>query len=148
MSARGSSSPHRCFPLICGVVLAQRGPAFPRKIDMTIDARSGLVVVQSTDEHGRDEHFDEHMDLPDNLANGLVPILLKNATSAAPLKSLSLLVATPKPRLVKLAISSHVWILEGRAPAFIRSEQPFFEGGPLWRIDLAVPTTRGGQRGS
>jgi hypothetical protein len=93
----------------------------------------------------------------------------------------SLIVATPKPRLVKLAIQtagrepfstgasrrsathyvlkveiggvsgllapllgkqppdSHVWILGGEAPAFVKSEQPLYAGGPLWRIELVSP---------
>jgi hypothetical protein len=34
---------------------------------------------------------------------------------------------------------SHVWILEGDAPAFIRSEQQLYPGGPLWRIELVSP---------
>jgi hypothetical protein len=169
--------------------LVQHGPAFKRSIDMTVDAASGRVTVQSTDEHGRDERFDERLDLPDDVANGLVPVLLKNVGRAGPPKSLSLVVATPKPRLVKLAITSaesdlavggarrtatqfvlkveiggvagfvaplvgkqppdsHVWILGGRAPAFVRAEQPFFEGGPVWRIDLATPPIPTGGRGA
>lgn len=35
---------------------------------------------------------------------------------------------------------SHVWILPGDAPAFIRSEQPMYAGGPLRRIELVSPT--------
>ena len=92
-----------------------------------------------------------------------------------------MLVATPKPRVVKLMISpqgedpftiagsarkavrfevkvdiggaaglvapivgkqppdTHIWILEGEAPAFVKSEGPMFEGGPLWRIELTSP---------
>jgi hypothetical protein len=34
---------------------------------------------------------------------------------------------------------SHVWILGGGAPLFLRAEQPFYNGGPLWRIELASP---------
>jgi len=33
---------------------------------------------------------------------------------------------------------SHVWIVDGEAPAFVAAEQPFFAGGPLWRIELAT----------
>ncbi len=33
----------------------------------------------------------------------------------------------------------HVWILEGRAPTFIRSEGPLAPGGPIWRVELADP---------
>jgi hypothetical protein len=119
--------------------------------------------------------------LPADLANGLILTMLKNANPQAPPKSVGLVAATPKPRLVKLAISaageesfttgsaarkaihyvlkvdiggisgvlapmlgkqppdSHVWILGGAAPAFVRSEQPLYNGGPLWRIELVSP---------
>ena len=41
---------------------------------------------------------------------------------------------------------SHVWILGGVAPAFVRSEQPLYDGGPLWRIELISPVwPKGGQ---
>lgn len=35
---------------------------------------------------------------------------------------------------------SHVWILGGEAPAFVKSEQPLYMGGPVWRIELVSPT--------
>jgi hypothetical protein len=34
---------------------------------------------------------------------------------------------------------THVWILGGEAPAFVKSEGPLFPGGPSWRIELAAP---------
>jgi hypothetical protein len=34
---------------------------------------------------------------------------------------------------------SHVWILGGEAPAFVKSEQPLYLGGPFWRIQLVSP---------
>ena len=33
----------------------------------------------------------------------------------------------------------HVWIHGGNAPAFLREEGQFYEGGPLWRIELVSP---------
>lgn len=33
----------------------------------------------------------------------------------------------------------HVWVLDGEAPAFIRSEGPLYPGGPVWQIDLESP---------
>lgn len=35
---------------------------------------------------------------------------------------------------------SHVWIASGEVPVFVRAEQPFYAGGPVWRIELASPT--------
>ena len=34
---------------------------------------------------------------------------------------------------------THVWILDGPAPAFVKSEGPLFYGGPIWRIERANP---------
>lgn len=44
------------------------------------------------------------------------------------------------PLIGKEPPDSHVWILEGEAPAFVKAEQPFYSGGPLWRIELVSPT--------
>lgn len=41
---------------------------------------------------------------------------------------------------VDLPPDSHVWILGGEAPAFVKSEQPLYFGGPVWRIELASPS--------
>lgn|SRR5512146_3034202 len=38
---------------------------------------------------------------------------------------------------------THVWILEGEAPAFVKSEGPLAPGGPIWRIELASPAWPG-----
>jgi hypothetical protein len=46
------------------------------------------------------------------------------------------------PLVGKQPPDSHLWILGGEAPAFIRSEAPLYTGGPLWRIDLASPVWR------
>ena len=43
------------------------------------------------------------------------------------------------PLVGKQPPDSHVWILEGEAPAFVRSEAPMFMGGPLWQTDLESP---------
>jgi hypothetical protein len=32
---------------------------------------------------------------------------------------------------------THVWVLGGEAPAFVKAEGPFYAGGPIWRIQLA-----------
>ena len=160
--------------------LIQKGPRFETPLDLSIDCGSGVVTVRYSDEHGQPKEETEHMTLPADLANGMTLTLLKNIATDPP-PSLSLIVATPKPRLVKLAISragsdripigglgrtaihyvvkfeigglsgliapivgkqppdSHVWILQDKAPAFIKSEGPMYAGGPVWRIELTSP---------
>jgi hypothetical protein len=43
------------------------------------------------------------------------------------------------PLLHKQPPDSHLWILHGDAPAFVKSEGPFYLGGPIWRIELVSP---------
>jgi hypothetical protein len=83
----------------------QRGPTFPHPISLTIDAASGRVRVRRRGDDGREEAIDERMELPEDLANGMVLTLLKNVPQKADPTTVSMLVATPKPRLVKLAIT-------------------------------------------
>jgi len=83
--------------------IVQKGPAFPRPIDMSIDARSGRVTVRYKDDDKEKVH-DEQMELPADLANGLVAVLLKNVPRGTAV-TLPVVAATPKPRLVKLQVS-------------------------------------------
>ena len=46
------------------------------------------------------------------------------------------------PVLGKQPKDTHVWILGGRAPAFVRMEGQFYEGGPIWKIELTSPIWR------
>lgn len=85
--------------------LVQKGPAFTQPLEMSIDAASGRVTVRYKDEHGKEKVESEHLELPDDVANGMVLTLLKNMSPGGPLPGLSYVAATPKPRLVKLAIS-------------------------------------------
>jgi hypothetical protein len=84
----------------------QKGPSFPHPIDMMVDVQTGQVTVRTTGKDGKEEVKTDHLDLPPDLANGLVPAVLQNLTSNSPVTTLSMVVATPKPRLVKLLISN------------------------------------------
>jgi hypothetical protein len=33
----------------------------------------------------------------------------------------------------------HLWVLGGEAPAFVKEEGQFYEGGPVWRVELTSP---------
>jgi hypothetical protein len=163
--------------------LIQKGPAFEQPLEMTIDRPNGHVVVRYT-EDGKPKVEDERMKLPPDLANGMIIVLLKNIRRDALPESLSMVAATPKPRMVKLKPSvvgqdafvvggtkrtaihyqlkvdaggiagviapiigkqppdSHVWIMEGDAPAFVKSQAPMFMGGALWQTELTSPEWR------
>jgi hypothetical protein len=164
----------------------QKGPSFPNPMDVSIDASTGQVRVRYADD-GKDKDETEHLDLPPDLANGLMLTLLKNLRTDAGETKVSYVAATPKPRLVKLAITRqgeetfwtagarhramryvvkvelggltgvvapllgkqpediHVWILGGKAPAFVRMAGQFYQGGPVWTIELTSPVWRRSQ---
>lgn len=160
--------------------LVQRGPSFPNPIEVWVDAGSGVVRVRHR-KGGKEETLEERMELPPDLANGMVLTLLKNIVPGAEPTTVSMLAATPKPRLVELEITrvgeerfsvgaasypatrfrvhieigglaglvaplvgkqpkdTDVWILGGDAPGFVKAEGPFYQGGPVWRMELAAP---------
>jgi hypothetical protein len=161
--------------------LLQKGPAFKRSMDISIEGLTGQITVRYTDDDGKEKTEYQRLRLPPNIANGMILTLLKNIPPNVPQTTVSMVAATPKPRLVKLLISpegedsfsvggsshkatryvikvevggvagavaplvgkepqdTHVWILGGDAPAFVKSEGPLYQGGPTWRIELASP---------
>jgi hypothetical protein len=84
----------------------QRGPFFPHPMETAIDARSGQVTVRTTGKDGKEEVESQHMKLPPDLANGLSSLVVENLPPDAPATTtVSMVVATPKPRLVKLVFT-------------------------------------------
>jgi hypothetical protein len=97
-------SQSRYFSLV-SYHLVQKGPTFPQPTDMVVSA-NGQATVRYIDDKGNEKTENEHLKLPPDLANGLVLTLLKNVNPDEKLPQLSMVVATPKPRIVKLSISS------------------------------------------
>jgi hypothetical protein len=83
----------------------QKGPSFPHPTDLMVDARSGQVIAHTTGKDGKEEVQTNHVDLPSDLANGMVPLVIENMPPGTPETTVSMLVLTPKPRVVKLIIS-------------------------------------------
>jgi hypothetical protein len=79
----------------------EKGPSFKNEEELSVDARSGQVNVKYTDDKGKEKFESEKMKLPPDLSNGLVLTVLKNVPENAKTE-LSYVVATPKPRIVKL----------------------------------------------
>ena len=159
--------------------LIQRGPSFKQPVDALIDASTGHVKVRYTEDKGKEKVVAQRLELPADVANGLLFTLMKDVKPSVPRTTVSMVATTPKPRLVKLAIlphgeepftigsfrhkamhyvvkveiggaagflarlmgkqppDTHVWVLGGEAPAFVKSEGPLYAGGPIWRIQLA-----------
>jgi len=173
-------SQRRVFQLLT-YHLVQKGPTFKRPTDMTVNTSNGQVVIRYTDEDGKEKSIEERMKLPPDLSNGLVTTVLSDVDPKVPKTVLSMLVSTPKPRLVKLDVSpagefpfswagssgkasryvvkidiggisgviapivgkqppdTYIWISGGTAPGFLKSEGALFDGGPIWKIELASP---------
>lgn len=172
-------SQRRTFRLISDHLL-QKGPTFKQPIEVWADQPSGKVKIRYEDD-GKEKIEEKRLDLPADLANGLINTLLKNIPPGAPATTVSLLTATPKPLVVKLHIKpsgeepfltggvtrtairyvlhvdipglagviapltgkkpqdSYVWILDGEAPAFAKSEALMYSEGPLLRMELVSP---------
>jgi hypothetical protein len=84
--------------------LIQKGPTFKRQMDLTVNGATGASTARYSDEKGKEKVETVQLTLPPDLANGMVPILLKNLAPGAPLNA-SMIVPAPKPTLVKLEIS-------------------------------------------
>ena len=46
------------------------------------------------------------------------------------------------PLVGKEPPDSHIWVSEGEAPTFLGLAGPFYEEGPIWRVELAAPKPR------
>lgn len=91
------------FRLVSDHVM-QKGPSFKQESETWIDAATGDVKVRTV-EKGADKITTKHLDLPADVANGLLFILMKNVDPGAG-TSLSMVAAAGTPRLVTLNISS------------------------------------------
>lgn len=96
---------HRTFHLISDRRV-QKGPSFPHPMDVMIDTGSGVVTVRSWDKEGKEEVKTDHLTLPADLANGLIPVVVENMKAAETGTTVQMVVMTPKPRVVKLVISN------------------------------------------
>lgn len=83
----------------------QKGPMFPKPSDLTIKARTGEVTVRYED-NGKEKVETTHMDLPDDLSNGILLDVVKNIPAEAEETQISYVAATPKPRLIKLSLKT------------------------------------------
>jgi len=93
---------HGKFRLVSDQV-EQKGPSFKQASKSWIDVRAGTITVQ-TFEKGKEKTVTSHLDLPDDVANGLLLILLKNVDPSSE-TTVSFVAASTKPRVVKWNIS-------------------------------------------
>ena len=78
----------------------QRGPSFPKPIDVLINALTGQITSRTEDGKLRQDH----LDLPPDISNGLPPNLLMNVLPTKPETKLSFVAPTEKPRLIHVSV--------------------------------------------
>ncbi|MGA8873917.1 MAG: hypothetical protein WCC25_12255 [Candidatus Korobacteraceae bacterium] len=127
-------SQRRTFQLISDHRI-QKGPSFPHPMDVLIDVPTRKVTVHFTGKDGKDEVKTDHLDLPPDLANGMVAVLLENLRPNSPVTIVSMVIATPKPRLVKLVIAN------------VGDDKCFVAGSPRKAIHYDIKIDLGGVAG-
>jgi hypothetical protein len=94
----------------------EKGPFFAKPVDFTVEAATGTATSRTMDRNGKIHVEREHVNLPDDVANGFVGTLLLNVLpNTAPFR-VGMLAPVSGGRLIRLLISP-----EG--------EQPFQTGG-------------------
>jgi len=86
--------------------MVQKGPAFKNPSDLSVTCATGQVTVRYTDNDGKEKVANEHMVLPPDLGNGLIPTLMMNIPEGTQQIEIPMVVAAPKPRLVKIVVNA------------------------------------------
>lgn len=84
----------------------QKGPFFSKPIDFTVDAAAGIATSRTTDRNGRIHVESKHINMPDDLANGIVGTLLLNVPYNTRPFRVWMLAPVGGGRLIRLLISS------------------------------------------
>jgi len=94
----------------------QKGPFFVKPVDFAVEAATGIATSRTVDKNGKVHIETEHINLPDDLANGFVGTLLLNVPPNTMPFRVGMLAPVSGGRLIRLLISP-----EG--------EQPFHTAG-------------------
>jgi hypothetical protein len=86
--------------------LVQKGPSFKNASDLSVACATGQVTVRYTDDNGKEKVANQHLALPPDLGNGLIPTLLMNVPVGTSQIEVPMVVAGPKPRLVKVVVNA------------------------------------------
>jgi hypothetical protein len=85
--------------------IVQKGPSFPESIDAKVDRETGRYEVRyKGDEDAAEEILKGKIELPTDVYNGLLGMLMKNMP-ADTATTVQIIAFTPKPRLVKMLLA-------------------------------------------
>jgi len=83
----------------------QNGPFFAKPVDFTVEAATGMATSRTVDKHGKIHVESEHVDLPEDLANGFVGTLLLNVSPRTTPFRVGILAPVGGGRLIRILIS-------------------------------------------
>jgi hypothetical protein len=85
--------------------LVQRGPAFPKTLEVSFDRKTGQYEFRSREgKEAHEEHLSGRLELPPDVYNGMMAMLLKNLPRGAG-DTIHIVSFTPKPRLMKMHLT-------------------------------------------
>jgi len=113
----------------------QQGPFFVKPVDFTVEASTGIATSRTTDRNGRIHVQSEHMDLPDDLANGFVGTYPEGGRVSHP-SGVGGIVGVIAPLIGLQPKNVLVWVLEGDDPAVVRIVGQLGGYGPVVSSDL------------
>ena len=95
----------------------EQGPFFPRPVDFAVEATTGMATSRTADKNGEIHIESEHMDLPDDLANGFVGTVLLNVAHDTKPFRVGILAPVGSGRLIRILISP-----EGERPFHVNGQ--------------------------
>jgi hypothetical protein len=84
--------------------LIEKGPSFKQPMETWVDTKTGEFRARSF-EKGKDKVISQTLKLPGDIANGIAYVIAKNIDPNAASTTVSMVVGTPKPRVVKMIFS-------------------------------------------
>jgi hypothetical protein len=84
----------------------QKGAFFVKPVDFTVEAATGIATSRTTDKNDKIHVESEHMNMPDDLANGFIGTLLLNVPHNTTPFRVGMLAPVGGGRLIRLLISS------------------------------------------
>jgi len=94
---------HGVFQLVSDQVV-QRGPSFKEELESLVDVRTGTVTIRSI-KSGKEKKVTKHMEIPRDLANGLLLIIAKNLDPNMPKTTVTMIAGSSSPQIVKVNYS-------------------------------------------
>ena len=114
---------HGVFQLLSNQVV-QHGPSFKEQLESLVDVRTGTVTVRSI-KNGKEKKVKKHLEVPPDVANGLLLIIAKNLDPSAPKTVVTMIAGSSGPRIIKVNYSPqpekifHVGPLSYRAQEYL-----------------------------